>query len=58
MKGFKPLTLKRILKKHKDNPKDKLLHKIIEKTGVKKETFNKLIKESTKHKPFDKSKLD
>lgn len=56
MKGFKPLILKGILKKHKGNPKDKSLHKIIEKTGIKKETFNKLIKEATKHKPFDKEK--
>lgn len=53
MKGFKPLTLRGILKKHKDNPKDKSLHNIIERTGIKKEIFNKLVKESTRHKPFD-----
>lgn len=36
MRGFKTLTLKGILKRHKENSKDKLLHKIIEKTGIKK----------------------
>lgn len=54
MKGFKKLTLKGILKKHKDNSKDKSLHNIIETKEIKKETFNKLIKEGTKQKPFDK----
>lgn len=53
---MKPLTLKGILKKHKSNPKDKELHKAIETKEIKKDTFNKLIQESTKHKPFDKKK--
>lgn len=56
MKGFKPLTLKGILKKHKNNPADKELHKTIQTKEVKKEIFDKLIKESTKHKSFYKKK--
>lgn len=56
MKGFPKLTLKRILKKHKKNPKDKDLHKTLETGEIEKSDFNKLIKESTKYKPFDKKK--
>lgn len=37
---MKPLTLKGILKRHKQNPKDKELYKTIETKEVKKETFN------------------
>lgn len=52
----KKLSLKEILKRHKANPQDKELHKLIEKEGdnnLKKE-LNKLIEKSTKQKPFDK----
>jgi len=53
---LKPLTLKGILQRHKNNPKDNKLHKIIETKEIERSDFNKLIKESTKHKPFDKKK--
>lgn len=53
---MKPLTKKGILKKHKQNPKDKELHKDIETKEIKKETFNKLIQQSTDEEPFDKKK--
>lgn len=56
MKGFKPLTLNGILKKHKSNPVDKELHKTIQTNEIKKDIFNKLIKQSVKQKPFDKKK--
>ncbi len=54
----KKLTLKEILKKHKANPQDKELHKIIENEGKDnlKEEFNTLIQKGTKQKPFDKKK--
>lgn len=53
---MKPLTLKGILKKHKQNTKDKQslslrdkkLHQDIETKEVKKEEFNKLIQKATK----------
>lgn len=51
---MKPLTKKGVLKKHKENPKDKSLHTIIETVEIKKGTFNKLIQQSIKQKPFDK----
>lgn len=52
----KKLSLKEILKRHKENPQDKELHKLIENEGDNnlKEEFNKLIQKSTKQKPFDK----
>lgn len=53
---MKPLTQKEILKRHKKNPKDKQLHKTIETRKLEKSDFNKLIKESTQQKPFDKKK--
>lgn len=56
MKGFKNLTLKRILKKHQDNPADKEAHKTIETKKIQKNTFNILIQKSTTQKPFDKKK--
>ena len=56
MKGFPKLTKKEILKRHKKNSQDKSLHTIIETKGIKKDTFNKLIEESTKQQPFDKKK--
>lgn len=51
---MKPLTQKDILKRHKNTPQDKPLHNTIETKEIKKEDFNKLIKEGTKQKPFDK----
>lgn len=53
---MKPLTQKEILKRHKKNLQDKLLHNTIETKEIKKDTFNKLIQQSTKLKPFDKKK--
>lgn len=35
MKGFKTLTLKRIMKRHEENPQNKEIHKMIE-DGVDK----------------------
>lgn len=57
MKGFKPLTLKEIKKKHAKNRQDKELHKTIETKTINKKTFHKLIEESTKREAFDKRKL-
>lgn len=51
---MKSLTQKEIIKRHKKNPQDKSLHNIIKTKEIKKDIFNKLIKESTKHEPFDK----
>lgn len=56
MKGFKPLTLKEIKKRHTKNPQDKELHKTIENKQVNKKIFNRLIEESTKQEPFDKNR--
>ncbi len=56
MKGFKPLTLKGVFKKHRSNPQDQPLHAETETKGIKKNVFSKLIQESTKHEPFDKKK--
>jgi hypothetical protein len=56
MKGFPRLTKKEILKRHGKKPQDNSVHTIIETKGIKKDTFNKLIEESTKQKPFDKKK--
>ncbi len=53
---MKPLTKKEILKGHKQNPRDKELHKTIETKEVEGSDFNKLIQEATKQKPFDKKK--
>ena len=47
---------KEIIKRHKKNPKDKSLHTVIETGEIKKNTFNKLIQQSTKQEPFDKKK--
>lgn len=51
---MKPLTQKGIIKRHKKNPQDKLLHNTIKTKEIKKETFDKLIQQSTKQEPFDK----
>ena len=56
MKGFPVLTLRRILKRHKENPQDQELHKVIETKEENEDLFNKVINEATKHEPFDKKK--
>lgn len=53
---MKPLTQKEVLKKHKKNPKDKELHKTIETKEVRKEVFDKLVRQGIKQQPFDKKK--
>ncbi|MGH7202936.1 MAG: hypothetical protein ACREHC_00655 [Candidatus Levyibacteriota bacterium] len=53
---MKNLTLKRLLKRHRENPQDAELHKVIESGNVDKKELNKLVRESTKQKPFDKKK--
>lgn len=40
---MKPLTKKGVLKRHKQNPKDKDLHKAIETRGIKRSDFSKII---------------
>lgn len=50
------LTLKRILKRHKDNPQDKELHQLIEKGSVDEKEFDEIIEKGTKQKAFDKEK--
>ncbi|OGE25308.1 hypothetical protein A3H85_02465 [Candidatus Daviesbacteria bacterium RIFCSPLOWO2_02_FULL_40_8] len=57
MKGFKPLTLKEIKKRHSKNTQDKDLHKIIENNTINKKIFKKLIGESVKDRPFDKKNI-
>lgn len=54
----KKLSLKEILKRHKTNPQDKDLHKIIESEGNDnlKDEFNNLIRKSTQQEPFDKKR--
>lgn len=56
MKGFRALTHKGILKRHKKNPKDKKLQKTIETKEIKRSDFNKLILQSTELKPLDKKR--
>ncbi len=56
MKGFKPLTLKEIKKRHSKNPQDKKLHETIKKEKTNKKQFSKLIEESVKQEPFDKKR--
>ena len=51
---MKKLTLKRILKRHKEHPEDKELHEVIEKGNADDKDFDELVKESTKHEAFDK----
>lgn len=53
---IKNLTLKRILKRHENNPQDKELHKIIEKGSVDEKGFDKLVNKGTKQEAFDKKK--
>lgn len=53
---MKNLTLKRILKKHKENPQDEELHKVIETAEVEGKEFNEVVKKASKTPPFDKQK--
>lgn len=53
---MKNLTLKRILKRHKENPQDAELHKIIETGKTEEQEFDKLVKRGTKQEAFDKKK--
>jgi len=48
------LTLKRIIKRHKDNPQDSKLHQVIEEKKVDKKEFDGIVEEATKQPPFDK----
>jgi len=52
----KGLTIKRLLKRHKEHPQDAELHKIIENGDVDEKEFDKLIIKATKQEPFDKKK--
>lgn len=52
--GNKNLTLKRILKRHLNNPEDQELHKIIENVEIDKKEFDAIVEIGTKKKPFDK----
>jgi len=52
----KNLTLKQILKRHKENPQDAELHKVIEKGSVDEGEFAELVKRATKQETFDKKK--
>lgn len=45
------LTVKRILKKHKENPRDKKLHTVIEHTEVAQNEFLGLLKKAVTTKP-------
>ncbi len=51
---MKNLTLKRILKRHKENPGDKELHNVIEKGNADEKEFDKLVREGAKQEAFDK----
>ncbi len=53
---MKPLTLREIKKRNTKNPQDQELNKLIEDKTISKKTFNKIIEESIKQKPFDKNK--
>jgi len=52
----KNLTLKRLLKRHQENPQDAELHKVIETDSVDEEKFDKLVKRGTEQEAFDKKK--
>ncbi|HWY79284.1 MAG TPA: hypothetical protein VNW29_02910 [Candidatus Sulfotelmatobacter sp.] len=51
---MKNLTLKRILKRHKENPQDQDLHQVIVNDNSDDKEFDELVKEATKHEAFDK----
>jgi len=53
---MKNLTLKRLLKRHKENPQDAELHKIIENEKVDEDVFDEMVKRGTKQEAFDKKK--
>ncbi len=48
------MTKNLTLKRHKKNPQDKELHKVIEKSSANKEEFEKLEKKAVKTESFDK----
>ena len=50
------LTLKRILKQHKSNPKDKKLHEVIEKAEISQKEFLGVLKKAVSTKPQKHSK--
>lgn len=50
----KNLTLKRLLKRHKEHPEDIGLHKLIEEGKVDEKEFDKLVKKGTRQEAFDK----
>lgn len=52
----KNLTLKRLLKRHKENPQDEELHKQIEEGRVDEKEFDKVVKRGTEQEAFDKKK--
>jgi hypothetical protein len=53
---MKNLTLKRILKKHQQNPQDEELHKIIENADIDEQEFHDVVKKGSEQPPFDKQK--
>jgi hypothetical protein len=52
----KNLTLKRLLKRHKEHPEDAGLHKLIERGKSDEKEFDKLVKKGTEEKAYDKKK--
>ena len=54
MKKQPTITLKRILKRHKENTQDAELHKIIESENTDDKKFDALLRKATKHEAFDK----
>lgn len=53
---MKKLTLRRLQKRHKENPQDKELHMTIENAEVDEKTFDSLVERGTKEEAFDKPK--
>lgn len=52
----KKLTLKRILKHHKDNPQDSKLHQVIEEKEVNSKEFDEIVEKGSKQEAFDRKK--
>lgn len=48
------LTLKRILKRHKEHPQDQKLHEELEASTITPRKFDKVIEKITKHIVVDK----
>ena len=55
---MKNLTLKRILKRHKENPQDKELHEVIENAEVNEKDFEAVVKKGSEQETFDKTKTE